>query len=228
VLHLRAKSENIHRHKKKKKKLCGRKLRNNVALYLPEKLDDTTPTNLIYEISIFMRTTPAEHPLAIYPFVSYIPAILWPASRSLPQPLFLPSRARFPRQNRPGGFDRETGERYILPSMINLNVRARKSASDPQSLFDVVRNIGKTGDHRYSRRSPPYPPPEIASTPRKKIPTLPGSVCIFGKLMKALHNSCRHGVSPDMRTLPEIGDNDVTGVAETVISYWDNVILMLR
>lgn len=105
--------------------------------------------------------------------------------------------------------------------MINLNVRARKSASDPQSLFGVVRNIGKTGD-RHTMHSPLLSVPRNCVGTREKDPTLPGSVCIFGKLMKALHNSCRHDVSPDMRTLPEIGDNDGTVVAKTVISRYFN------
>lgn len=62
--------------------------------------------------------------------------------------------------------------------MINLNVRARKSASDPQSLFGVVRNIGKTGGSLpLAALPPPRPTPTISRNcvdTREKDPNVAG------------------------------------------------------
>lgn len=131
-------------------------MRNNVALYLPEKLDDTSPTNLIYEISIFMRATPSTRtrPLAIHPPVLYIyprtPAQRANSSSSTSlAPLVLLivlSRAvsLVAGRNRLGVRKRQSGER-ILPSMINLNARARKSTLI-HDRFSTLRKIsGKRG-----------------------------------------------------------------------------------
>lgn len=148
-------------------------MRNNVALYLPEKLDDTSPTNLIYEISIFMRATPSTRtrPLAIHPPVLYIyprtPARRANSSSSSTSlaPLVLLivlSRAvsLVAGRNRLGVRKRQSGER-ILPSMINLNARARKSTL----IHDRFSTLRKISGKRGSRS---IPPPKIALTSATK------------------------------------------------------------
>lgn len=135
-----------------------------------------------------MRTTPSERPLAIHPLALYIRVI--PLTRVFPLPphphalSFLPSRIGIA-----SGCEKETEkrtgkrERDSLSSMINLNARARKSAL--WSLIVFWRNIGKT-DVALS-----IIPGNCIDT-QEKDPTCRGSVCIFGKLMKVLHNSCLH------------------------------------
>jgi len=117
---------------------------------------------------------------------------------------FALSRARSSSRSRLGGSKRETRETNtererrggsvcvcvgggILPSMINLNARARKSTPILNRLSALHEISGKTG--LLATNHSPRAPEQSRGGRKRKIRRV---VCIFGKLMKALHDSWRH------------------------------------